>query len=106
MRKSETELSMNRGEPVAYIWRNPFRVVKTRRFQPRVASVLAGLANTRQPWALRRNPFGILGLRRFMGLKSENSFRGKLSPSAHFAAGRLHSNITGLSNPSPIHEMW
>src|SRR5437762_13696922 len=54
---------MNRGEPVAYIWRNPFRVVKTRRFQPRVASVLAGLANTRQPWALRRNPFGIRGLR-------------------------------------------
>src|SRR5437899_479001 len=50
-------LSMNRGEPVAYIWRNPFRVVKTRRFQPRVAS------QARQPWALRRNPFGIRGLR-------------------------------------------
>jgi hypothetical protein len=49
------KLSMNRGEPVAYIWRNPFRVVKTRRFQPRVAS------QARQPWALRRNPFGIRG---------------------------------------------
>src|SRR6266481_5050716 len=48
------------------VWRNPFRVVEIRTVNPRVASVRAGLANTRQPWALRRNPFGILGLRRLM----------------------------------------
>jgi hypothetical protein len=41
--------------------RNPFRLVAVRRFNPRVASVRAGLANARQPWALRRNPFGIPG---------------------------------------------
>jgi hypothetical protein len=40
--------------------RNPFRVVDTQRLNPRVAS------QARQPWALRRNPFGILYLRRFI----------------------------------------
>src|SRR5438046_1374064 len=77
---------MNRGEPVAYIWRNPFRVVKTRRFQPRVASVLAGLANTRQPWALRRNPFGIRGLR-FMVTMHMRSER-RLSMNRRLVASR------------------
>src|SRR5262245_56155276 len=37
--------------------RNPFRVVDNQRLKPRVAS------QARQPWALRRNPFGILGSR-------------------------------------------
>src|SRR5207253_11147071 len=54
------KLCMKRRGEVAHIWRNPFRVVRIRRIQPRVAS------QARQPWALRRNPFGILGLRRFM----------------------------------------
>jgi hypothetical protein len=54
--------------------RNPFRVVEVRRLNPRVA-------RSSQPWALRRNPFGILGLRRLMGSKSEISSRGNLSPS-------------------------
>src|SRR5437879_3384753 len=34
--------------------RNPFRVVEARRLIPRVA-------RSSQPWALLRNPFGILG---------------------------------------------
>src|SRR6266498_375037 len=38
----------------AAIWRNPFRVVNALSLKPRVAS------QARQPWALRRNPFGIL----------------------------------------------
>jgi len=50
------DLSMDRG--AARTGRNPFRVVDIRRLHPRVAS------QARQPWALRRNPFGILGLRR------------------------------------------
>ncbi len=37
----------------------PFRVQVCAPFQPRVGSVLAGLANTRQPWAGGRNPVGI-----------------------------------------------
>jgi hypothetical protein len=51
--RSRRRLSMNRREPVAYIWRNPFRVGKIRRLQPRVAS------QARQPWAGGRNPVGI-----------------------------------------------
>jgi len=51
----------------------PFQGCECRTPHPRVAS------QARQPWALRRNPFGILGLRRFMGLKSENFFRRNLS---------------------------
>jgi hypothetical protein len=41
-------------------WRNPVGVVDLRCLNPRVASVRAGPASTRHPWALRRNPLGIL----------------------------------------------
>ena len=50
--------SMNRRR--SRTGRNPFRVVDLCRLSPRVAS------QARQPWALRRNPFGILFMRRSM----------------------------------------
>jgi hypothetical protein len=43
-------------EPTVADWRNPVGVVDLRHLNPRVAS------QARQPWALRRNPFGILCL--------------------------------------------
>ena len=56
--RSGRRLSMNHAATGKR--RNLFRVVIVERLQPRVAS------QARQPWALRRNPFGILSLKRFM----------------------------------------
>ena len=83
------KLSMNRGEPVAYIWRNPFRVVKTRCFQPRVAS------QARQPWALRRNPFGIRGLRLMVPIHAQSE--------TNLSMNRWLENATGsVGNVGPL----